>query len=468
MTKYTGSKILAKNLALFTFALAFPFPAFATQTTTDVVASPELWQRDKLTGNWGGLRTDVENAGLNLNATEVVEAFDNPTGGVREGSSLEGRLEMDLGVDFGKLAGINGLTGFVNAFQIQGRGLAASDIHNILGISGIEAVPTTRLFDLWLQQTLFNDRLSIRVGQLSAGDEFVASQYSALFVDASFGWPAILASDLPGGGPAFPLTTPGARVRIGQPDQVSFQVAVFNGNPAGPGTEPAQLLNPSGTTFSLNQGALIMMELSYAMKGVESPLGMPGTYKIGGLYHTGNFKDLRRDANGLSQADPASTGVAANHSGDYGIYGVIDQMLWRNPSNENQTAGAFVRAMTNPEGDRNTITWFVNAGVNLKGLIPNRSKDTLGIGFAYANISDSASGLDEDTNLFSRTSAPVRDDEALIEVTYRMPITPWLSLQPDFQYVIHPGGNVANPNIAGGTTPVADAAIVGLRTTINF
>ena len=38
------------------------------------------------------------------------------------------------------------------------------------------------------------------------------------------------------------------------------------------------------------------------------------------------------------------------------------------------------------------------------------------------------------------------------------------TLQPDFQYIVHPGGNVLNAN----GTEADDAAVFGVRTTLNF
>ena len=62
---------------------------------------------------------------------------------------------------------------------------------------------------------------------------------------------------------------------------------------------------------------------------------------------------------------------------------------------------------------------------------------------------------------------PLRSSEALIEVTYQAQIIPGWTVQPDFQYVFRPGGNVSNPRDPNGTA-VKDTAIFGLRTTIRY
>jgi porin len=123
--------------------------------------------------------------------------------------------------------------------------------------------------------------------------------------------------------------------------------------------------------------------------------------------------------------------------------------------------------MANP-GDRNLVSWYVDAGIDLKGMIPARDADVWGVGFAFANIGDAARGFDEDLNRFSGANHPVRDYESVVEVTYLAPLTPWLSLQPDFQYVMHPGGNSANPSEIGGVIPIKDAAVIGVRMAVKF
>jgi porin len=50
------------------------------------------------------------------------------------------------------------------------------------------------------------------------------------------------------------------------------------------------------------------------------------------------------------------------------------------------------------------------------------------------------------------------DYEMAIEATYQINLAPWWSLQPDFQYIIHPGGSRA----------IDDAIVIGLRTKISF
>ena len=56
--------------------------------------------------------------------------------------------------------------------------------------------------------------------------------------------------------------------------------------------------------------------------------------------------------------------------------------------------------------------------------------------------------------------------EIVIEATYRLQLTPWWQLQPNFQYVINPSAGILDPNRPGRR--LGDAAVFGLRTTVTF
>jgi len=142
-------------------------------------------------------------------------------------------------------------------------------------------------------------------------------------------------------------------------------------------------------------------------------------------------------------------------------------MLWHPSGDREHGYGMFARAFLQP-GDRNLASFQGDLGFNAKGMFFGRKDDTFGIGWSYLKISDRQSDLDNDTNFFNATNAPVEDYESAIEVTYQAQIAPWLILQPDFQYIFHPGGNAADPTDATGTQAIEDAAIFSLRTVVKF
>ena len=473
LSEYASKRRISSFLAIAVFLASFTnghsvLAGESVQTIDE--ASPSSQSTDSpygLAGDLEGYRKKIEDNGIDLNAVEILDFLGNPTGGTTQGTVIQGVFQPTLDVDFGKLADINGLTAHASAFQVHGRGMSVSDLNNNIATStGIEADRATRLFELWVQKTLYGGDLSVRAGQLAADQEFITTQYGALFMNSVYGWPSSIATNLPGGGPGYPLATPGVRVRIGQTDPWAAQIAVFDGDPSGgPGNGTAQSHNPSGTKFPLNHYALVMTEVDYGNQG--DGVDLSGTYKVGMWYHTGTFADQRYGTDGLSLANLSSNGIAKTHHGNYGFYGVIDQTLWHPADSKDKALSGFMRLLWNPD-DRNTVAYQLDVGLNLLGMIPERDNDIVGLAFAYLPITDSASGLDQDTNAFNSTNAPLRNYESQIELTYQAQISPWLTVQPEFQYVFHPGGNLANPNDVSGTKPVGDAAILGVRAIVRF
>jgi porin len=438
----------------------------ATDNSTDQAGSAASFG---LTGGWGGLRQSLAEDGVAIGATEVAETLGNLSGGAKTGAIFEGRLELDLDLDLDKLLGWSALI-HVNAYQIHGRGLSGNDLgQNLLTASNIEANRSTRLFDAYVEQGLFDNKLSIRLGQIAADDEFVTSQYAGAFVNATFGFPAIAAADLPGGGPAFPLATPGIRVRYAATDSLSWQTGLFNGNPAGTGASgDPQRQNASGTNFSTNQGAFVITELDYAVAGESGSSQLPAAYKIGAWYHGGEFDDLRFDQSGLSLANPGSTLPARRHQGDAMIYAVVDHMLWRAPNTDDHGLSAFLRLAGAPDADRNLVSFYADGGLVDKAPFEGRDDDIVGLALSLATISAQAQALDRDVRSFGAAGYPVRDYEGLVEATYQYELTPWWVMQPDLQYILHPGGHAPNPAIPGAVTPMHNALILGLRSSIKL
>ena len=432
-----------------------------------VAAQDGLFERDRLTGDWGGVRKQWEDAGITFGATDVSETLSNPTGGIRQLSIYQGLLDVSLNLDLDKLLKWSDATFYIDGYWISGRGLSRNAVGNLLTVSSIEALASTRLHDMWLQQEFFEHQASIRIGQIALDDEFYISQYSAGFVNSTFGCPDILSTDLPSGGACYPFAVPGARLRAAPTPDLTLSGAVFNGNPAPPGPGDPQVRNSSSTNFLIGEGGwFAIAELAYAFD--EQPISSTtlSDVKFGGWYHSAGFPDLRRDTLGRSLADPTSNGIAATHQGNFGLYLILDKMLWRRPDTATQGLAAFLRVGGAP-ADRNLISVEVDAGLTFKGLFPDRELDVLGVGASYARIGY-ARRLDRDEILFTGIDRPVRDYETVLEITYEARVAPWLLLQPDLQLVFHPGGFTPAPAPAPVGRPIPNALVIGLRSGITF
>ncbi len=421
-----------------------------------------LWERDALTGDWGGLRSRLGEAGITFSLQEQSEGWANLAGGLKRGGAYVGLLSAGVAIDLDKAVGWRGASFLANGFQVHGIGPTPLLVGSLQLVSSVEATPSAKLYDLWLEQRLFDGKFSLRVGQEGANDELMMSQYAALFVNSSFGFPPVLVLDLPSGGPNYPLATPFVRAKYQASDEFTLLAAAYSGNPAPPGAGDPQLRDRHGTAFRLNQ-ALSFAELWYA-PGALAALGLPGVYKLGAWRDAGRFPDPLLDTAGLSLADPASAGAPRLHAGDYGAYAVIDQMVWKRPETNAEGVALFVQLMGAP-ANRNLSDLFIAGGAYVKGPAPGRPDDLAGLAVTYARIGAAARHFADDVIVFKGSGAALARGETVVEATYQASLAPWLKLQPDVQYVVNPGAGIPTSQSA---LPLKNDLIVGLRVTVNF
>jgi porin len=415
------------------------------------------------TGDWGGVRSYLEDHGVTITLSYINDFLANAGGGIRPGQIDLGAYQPQLDIDLQKLAGWEGGHIHVHGLVTHGPFFSETYLGNILAVSNLEAGPVARLYALWYEQNAPDDRWSVRTGLMLADSQFAQSKTAANFINNGISWPTFLAGNLPASGPAYPLPAPGVRVRVTPRDDLSFQAGVFSGDPTGGAGSNLPDPIPTGTVFSFRGGTFVIGEASYLPNQGKDAWGLPGAYRVGGWYHTSSaFADQRYDTIGLSLANPASTGIPLNHTGDHGIYGVIDQMLYRVPGTEDQGVSAFVRVGGAPN-DRNLINFYGDAGVVYKGL-PGRPDDKVGIATAYARLGENARELDADTATYTNSLYPIRGGETMIELMYQAQLAKWWTLQPDVQYIIRPGGGVLNPD--GNLRP--NAWVIAIRSAFSF
>jgi porin len=142
-------------------------------------------------------------------------------------------------------------------------------------------------------------------------------------------------------------------------------------------------------------------------------------------------------------------------------------MLSRSALASDKGIGFFTRVSLSPS-DRNLISFYMDGGLQFSGFSEARPNDKFGVAATFARISDGARQFDRDVQLFTGVASPIRDYEAILEVTYLAEVRTGLVVQPLFQYVMHPAGGAVDPNDPTQTKRIKDAAVFGVRTTLNF
>ena len=443
-------------LAIYFWAFLDAGPSQAqgvTETGLPTGSIAENWPNN---GDPYGTRKWLYDKGLSYQLISTNDVLGNLSGGIRSGTIYQGKLETQMYIDLEKLAGWTNWSFYANTFAIYNNGRIRRDyVGGMNTIAAIEATPTIRLSELWLERWL--GPVSFRFGQLAADAEFFYSDLSQIFLQSD--WPTIGAVNLPGGGPAYPLSAVGARIKYEFPKDASLLFAIFNGDPAGPCPGDPDTCNRYGVNFRLRDPAFMMAELQFRRNRGKDDTGLATTLKIGGWGHLGQFADNRYDNTRMLLASPTSSGIPLMHRGDYGLYGVIDQQIYR-PEGGTGDSGIsiFSRSAITPS-DRNQVNFEIDGGIVFAGMIPQRPKDIFGASVIFSRFSNSISAFDKDQINFGILSTPPRDNETNLEFTYVAQIMPGWTVQPVYTYIWHPSGT-------GIRYP--DAQVVGVRSVINY
>ena len=414
------------------------------------------------------LRSTAETNGVTLNVESVSDILGNPTGGMSTGATCSGLLVLSALIDLQKAVGWEGASVKTTWLWFYGNNLSAQYLGNTLAASGIAGVPAFRCYEMWYQQNFLGDAISLRSGLLGLDTEFIISDTATFFVNSSFGMAPLFTINLPNGGPECPMATPGIRLALQPLPWLTLRSAISQANPF---QEQANQYNfnwnfgPSGGLLSLN-------ELQASWNKAPSDRALPGTAKAGFWIQSGSAAQ----ESSLDQFVFAPPTASAYNSG---FYGIIDQELYR-PSEKIsprtvagskattnrdrsyiQTQGVspnstFVRGLSSffrvgfsPQADA-PVSLYSDAGLVYTGLIPTRDKDRLGLAFGYAKVGSQQVQNASETG-YQATF------EAVGEISYALRFHSF-SIQPDIQYIIHPGG----------THQYANALVVGVRVVVVF
>ncbi len=466
------------------------------QPAAPAEAPKGFFQRDSPLPDPGILRAKLAALGIVPGLIYTGEEFGNPAGGYRQGAVYNGLLTAGLDVDFGKLLGWDGLKFHALTYESHGANGTNLYTRDLNFYSSINAYDSFRLSEVWLQESFFGNKVNLRVGQQEVDAEFATTIGGALFIHSNFGALPTLTLNVPT--PTYPEAAPAARLRLNSPHgHFYFQAGVYAGNANAdrdgdpkPGFRAGTAYNDDGLRFPIsgNQGMLSLYEAGYLRNYRKDDPGLPGAYRVGGFYHSGDFSDAF-----LLAADPFLTLPPVDvrprvHHGDGGFYAVGEQVLYRpnDPKGGNEDvatsaaapignaedsplglngvtppAGAELRVFGRlgvGQGDRSLTDFYVEAGLNYRAPLPGRDQDLLGAGFTYTSLSEAARRLVRDADRLDGTRAPAPDYEGIFEVTYQANLAPWLSVQPDLQYLVHPGGSPRYGN----------AFVLGVRTVISF
>lgn len=354
-------------------------------------------------------------------ALSIDFAFKGDVVGVVAGETRGARyldnIDLIAALDLDRAAGWQGGSAVVSL--LNNLGGRPNDLAGTLqGIDNIEVgTPDLHLYQAWFQQSFAGDRLSVLVGKYDLNSEFYSGEAAAHLIAPAFGIGSELAATGPNGPSIFPRTDLAIRLRAG--DERHYVQAVA-------------IRAPRGTADTGRVRSTL-----FVAEG-----GLHGSTAIG----IGGWAYSRRQPRIAPPGVTLAEGTAASH----GVYVLIEQDL----AGEADQPGhwrAFARAGLS-DGRTTPFAGGFQVGVTGRGIIRARPDSQLSIGIASADLSTPY-----------RRANPVGEpalsgSEGMVELTYSDRIAPFLTLQPDVQYVRRPGG----------LRDVDDAVVLGLRAIVEW
>lgn len=380
-----------------------------------------------LTGDWGGARRNLENSGISTEIIYKLDVMGNASGGIKQGVRGLDNLDAIFTFDGEKIAGAKGLTGKIHLLNNFGGHPDGDLVGSAQGVDNIEVPKSTgKLYQAFLEQNLLDDKFSILAGLYDLNSEFYVTDASALFIHSTFGIGTDIAQSGQNAPSIFPFTSVGSRVRVKPTEETYIQAAILDG-------VSGDVNNLRGTQIDLdkNDGWLVVGETGYTPKGSK--------IAVGGWYYTEKFDHQTLiDGNGNPLKKRSQ-----------GAYIIGEKQLYS--AGKDKGLAAFAR-LGFANGAVNQFNYAWSTGLVYTGLFPTRDEGQLGFGVTGAH-----NGSEFKQASFT-AGTPVDTAETTFELTYSDKLTPWLSVQPDVQYIVNPSTDKSLDN----------ALVLGTRFTVNF
>ena len=393
-----------------------------------------------LTGDWGGERTSLINQGIDLSGGYGSEIAGNVRGGTSNEIRYTDQWVLSSAFDLKKLWDIDGGTFKLTVTDRNGQDLGAdANLHTLELVQEVWGRGQTwRLTQFEYRQRWAGDTFDLKLGRMTVGEDFAS--FNCEFQNLTFcgSQPGNLRGDLWFN---WPVSQWAARLRYKVNPQVYLQVGAYQVNPTyisdtwarHDGLTP---YNPGGTI-----GALLPVEVAWMPN-----TSLPGSYKAGFWYSTAHYDDV---------ADLVLAVPASQHH-PFGGYINLQQRVWGQPTGP---GGDLFLNMT--ESDRDTsssIDAQLTFGVQIKGPFAGRERDSLGLAFGISHVNGRVAAADYQLNAATADNAPVPGSEYVTELYYGFSPARYIVLRPNLQYIRHPGGVSAYP----------DVVVIGLKTSVDF
>ena len=385
--------------------------------TAPLFAEGTSWlEGNRLTGDWKGVRTAQENAGFKTFAYYSGIFASNVDGGNSTDSSYSGDLFIGMEFDLEKLWGWDDTKFVLSGIDRHGRSVddSVGGKYSVMqNVGGQNAF----LYNVTLEKTFLDDTLSVKLGRMTATDDFVGTPYYSYSLNNAVNG-QIRAALFDGVMSSYPFPVWGGRVKYQPNEEFYAMLGVFH--------QPTDMFDRDAQgvdfQFESGDGVSIFTQVGWNPKIAERP-----AHFFVGMNNAFDYDMDKFDSDGTRDKFARFYGHA-----DYQVYA-------ESPGSEEGLV-LFATLGYSPFEDVAIMPVQSTFGANYTGLFPARDKDKTVFFATYGGFSNDYA--DQQTAGGDAES----DYEMVLELGHRFQVTPSTYIQPDVQYIVQPGGTGAIDN----------------------
>jgi porin len=378
-----------------------------------VMAATSWWQGDYVLDS--KRRSELAASGYTFFAYYNAIVARNVSGGIRQDSDYAQDIYFGTELDLERLLGWKGTT-----FRLSGIDRAGNSIDESVG--GVYSVmqlvggQTYFLYGVSLEKEWWNDRLSLKFGRITATDDFAGSPLYSYYLNNSING-QIRAVLFDGVMTSYPFPVWGTRFAYRPMPGFEAKIGVYQ--------LTKNMFDPDehGVDFAFkgSDGISVFTELDW----LNDWNGKPGHFAIG--------------VNSVSFHMPEFT---SNDTIDsfFRYYLQADQQVYQESAGSDQGLTLFLTFAYTTQQQAALMHYQTSMGAIYKGLFAGRPDDRLILGATYGRLSTDYADQQQALGNGNPTY------ELPLELGYRVQLTKFAYIQPDIQYVIHPGGSGDIPN----------------------